>query len=261
MITAFLFVFGVVIGSFLNVLIYRVPRGRSIVRPPSSCPTCGTRIHPRDNVPILSYLVLRGRCRDCGARISPRYPAVELLSGLVPLAVYWRVGLGAEFAVLVLLSYTLVVLSFIDLDQRILPDRITLPGIALGLVVSPLSGLTTLPSSLIGLAVGGGALLLIGLLGDAVFKKESMGGGDVKLAAMLGAFIGWKAVVVGLFSAFLLGAVVGVGQMVQRRGVAERENGGEWDHTLPFGPFIALGGFIAALWGDLLIAWYQGLFV
>lgn len=257
MIPAFLFIFGVVIGSFLNVLIYRVPRGRSIVRPPSSCPTCGARIRSRDNVPVLSYLLLRGKCRDCGAGISPRYPAVELLCGLLPLAVYWRFGLGPELAVLVPLAYVLVVLSFIDLDERILPDRITLPGIVVGLVVAPLAGITTIGSSLIGAAVGGGALFLIGLLGEAMFRKESMGGGDVKLAAMLGAFIGWRAVIVGLFAAFLLGAVVGVGQMLSRHGQDEQE----WDHTLPFGPFIALGGFLAALWGEALIAWYQGLFV
>ncbi|MBD3368588.1 MAG: prepilin peptidase [Candidatus Eisenbacteria bacterium] len=248
-----------VIGSFLNVLIYRVPRGRSIVRPPSSCPTCGTRIRSRDNIPILSYLLLRGRCRSCGERISPRYPAVELLSGLIPLAVYWRVGMGSEFAVLTSLAYVLVVLSFIDIDERILPDRITLPGIAVGLVVSPLAGVTTLTQSLIGAVAGGGALFVIGLVGDAVFKKESMGGGDVKLAAMLGAFLGWRAVVVGLFAAFLLGAIVGVGQMAGRRPGKESE--GEWDHTLPFGPFIALGGFISALWGNVLISWYQGLFI
>jgi leader peptidase (prepilin peptidase)/N-methyltransferase len=259
-IPAFLFIFGAVIGSFLNVLIYRVPRGRSIVRPPSTCPTCGTRIRPRDNVPILAYLLLRGRCRDCGERISPRYPAVELLSGALALLVYWRFGFGWEFGTVILLAYVLVVLSFIDLDMRILPDRITLPGIAVGLVLAPLTGLTTLPSSLTGVAVGGGALFLIGLIGDAVFRKESMGGGDVKLAAMLGAFLGWRAVIVALFVAFLAGAVAGIGQMAMRRPPREAD-GEQWDHTLPFGPFIALGGLLAALWGETLIAWYQGLFV
>jgi len=279
---AFLFIFGAVIGSFLNVLIYRVPRGRSIVRPPSSCPACGARIRPRDNVPVLGYLFLHGRCRDCGERISVRYPAVELLCGLLPLAIFWRVGLGGEFAVMTAFAYGLVVLSFIDLDERILPDRITLPGIAVGLIAAPLAGVTTFASSLIGIAVGGGALFLVGLLGDAVFKKESMGGGDVKLAAMLGAFIGWRAVIVALFAAFLLGAIVGIGQMAgQRRGMGtpgagERETGAreadgqetggqdgdsEWDHTIPFGPFLALGGLLAALWGEWLISWYQGLFI
>jgi leader peptidase (prepilin peptidase)/N-methyltransferase len=243
-----LFVFGAILGSFLNVLIYRVPRGESVVRPPSACPACGTRIRFWDNVPLVSYLVLRGRCRDCRARISPRYFVVELAAALIPLVLYLKFGLGREIAVYWPLSYVLLFLSFVDLDYRILPDKVTLPGIVVGLIVAPLTGLTTFPESLIGVLAAGGALYLIALAGTAVFGKESMGGGDIKLAAMLGAFLGWRGAIVFLFVAFLVGAVVGVVALAVRRS--------EGDHTIPFGPFIALGAFITIVWSDAIVRWY-----
>jgi len=249
---AALFVIGCILGSFLNVVAYRAPRGRSIVTPPSACPACGARIRPWDNVPVLSYVFLRGRCRDCGARISPRYVLVELLGGAIPLLLWSRYGVGTELALLWPLMYVLLVLSVIDLDTRTLPDKVTLPGIAVGLIASPLIGYTTFVGSLVGAAVGGGALFLIALLGDAVFRKESMGGGDIKLAAMLGAFLGWKLCLVLLFVAFFVGAVVGVAVIVAR--------GRQWDRTVPFGPFIALGAFASALWGDALLSWYLSIF-
>ena len=249
---AALFIIGCILGSFLNVVAYRAPRGRSIVSPPSACTACGARIRPWDNVPVLSYALLRGRCLDCGARISPRYVVVELLGGLVPLLLWLRFGPSPELAVFWPLAYVLLVLSVIDLDSRVLPDRVTLPGTAAGLVVSPLLGITTFVQSLIGAAVGGGALLLVAVLGDAVFRKESMGGGDIKLAAMLGAFLGWKLCLVTLFLAFLAGAVVGVAAIAVR--------GRRWDRTIPFGPFIAAGAFCAAAWGDRLLGWYVSLF-
>ena len=159
-----LFAMGAILGSFLNVIIYRLPRGESIVRPPSACPECGRRITPRDNVPIVSYLILRGRCRHCKAVISSRYPVVELLAGLVPVLLLWRYGLGREALVLCVLSYVLIVVSFIDLDLRIIPDRVTLPGIAVGLILAPYLGLTTFGGSLLGAAVGGGARMLLVLV-------------------------------------------------------------------------------------------------
>ena len=242
------FVFGAILGSFLNVIIYRVPRGESVVRPPSACPACGTRIRFWDNVPLVSYLVLRGRCRDCGAAISPRYFLVELVAALIPLILYLRFGFGRELLVYWPLSYVLLVLSFVDLDQRILPDKVTLPGIVVGLIVAPLAGLTTFPASLIGALAGGGALYLIAVAGTAVFGKESMGGGDIKLAAMLGAFLGWQGVILFLFIAFFVGAVVGVAVLAARRS--------EGDHTVPFGPFIALGALVTIVWGDVIVRWY-----
>ncbi len=246
-----LFAMGAILGSFLNVIIYRLPRGESIVRPPSACPECGRRITPRDNVPIVSYLILRGRCRHCKAVISSRYPVVELLAGLVPVLLLWRYGLGREALVLCVLSYVLIVVSFIDLDLRIIPDRVTLPGIAVGLILAPYLGLTTFGGSLLGAVVGGGALYLIAIAGTAAFGKESMGGGDIKLAAMLGAFLGWQAVLLLLFVAFLSGAVAGVILLAVR--------GKDCEHAIPFGPFIAFGTLLAVVWGDALLAWYAAI--
>lgn len=246
-----LFAMGAILGSFLNVIIYRLPRGESIVRPPSACPECGRRITPRDNVPIVSYLILRGRCRHCKAVISSRYPVVELLAGLVPVLLLWRYGLGREALVLCVLSYVLIIVSFIDLDLRIIPDRVTLPGIAVGLILAPYLGLTTFGGSLLGAAVGGGALYLIAIAGTAAFGKESMGGGDIKLAAMLGAFLGWQAVLLLLFVAFLSGAVAGVILLAVR--------GKDCEHAIPFGPFIAFGTLLAVVWGDALLAWYAAI--
>jgi len=228
-----------------------VPRGESIIRPPSACPACGTRLHARDNVPVLGYLMLRGRCRYCEARISARYLVVEVLSGALPVLFFLRFGVGAHFFVFWALSCVLLVLSFIDLDLRIIPDKVTLPGIVVGLVIAPLVGLLGFWGALLGVLVGGGALYLIGILGELFLKKESMGGGDVKLAAMLGAFMGWKLILVALFVAFLVGAVVGVFMLARRPK--------DWDSSLPFGPFIALGAVLALLWGQSALLWYSSL--
>jgi len=247
-----LFVVGCILGSFLNVVIYRLPRGQSVVRPGSKCPRCGVAIRWYDNVPVLSYLLLRGKCRDCGERINARYPIVELLAGAVPALIYARYGPGPELALYWPLAYALIVLSFVDLDLRILPDKITIPGIAVGLIAAPLLGLETFWNSLIGAAVAGGALYLIALLGAAVFRKESMGGGDIKLAAMLGAFAGWRDVPLMLFLAFFSGAIVGLVLV----GTHRTRDG---DHAVPFGPFLALGALAVLLWGDVILHWYFAL--
>jgi leader peptidase (prepilin peptidase)/N-methyltransferase len=246
---AALFILGAILGSFFNVVIYRVPRGGSIIRPPSACPACGTRLRACDNIPVLGYLFLRGKCRYCAAPISARYPIVEVLSGILPVLLFIRFGFSAPFYVFWPLSCVLLVISFIDLDLRIIPDRVTLPGIAVGLIVAPLVGFLGFWDSLIGVVVGGGTLYLIGVLGELFLKKESMGGGDVKLAAMLGAFMGWKLVLVALFVAFFVGAVIGVIVMARKPK--------DWDSSLPFGPFIALGAVLALLWGESALAWYS----
>lgn len=244
------FVLGAVVGSFLNVVIYRMPLGQSIVLPPSACPSCGARLRARDNIPIVSYLLLRGRCRDCGCRISPRYVGVELLAAGLAVLLHRALGTSSAFFVYLALSYVLIVVAFIDLDVRIIPDRLTLPGIALGIVVAPLLGLTTLPESLLGVAVGGGSLYLVGMIGTLVLRKESMGGGDIKLAAMLGAFLGWKAVLLLLFMAFFMGAAVGTAALAVK--------GRDWDRSVPFGPFIALSALFAMAYGDSVLSWYRG---
>lgn len=251
MTVAALFIIGSILGSFFNVIVYRVPRGESIVRPPSACPACGTRLRARDNIPVLGYLMLRGRCRYCAAPISARYPVVEILSGILPVLFFIRFGASTPFFVFWPLSCVLLVLSFIDLDLRIIPDKVTLPGIAVGLIVAPLVGLLGFWESLLGVLVGGGALYLIGVLGELILKKESMGGGDVKLAAMLGAFMGWKLILPALFVAFLVGAVVGVITLARKPK--------DWDSSLPFGPFIALGAVLALLWGEAALLWYSSL--
>ena len=248
---AALFIVGSILGSFFNVVIYRVPRGESIVRPPSACPACGTRLRARDNIPVLGYLLLRGKCRYCAAPISPRYPVVEVLSGILPVLLFARFGPTVPFFVYWPLFCVLLVLSFIDLDLRIIPDKVTLPGIVIGIIVAPTVGLVGFWGSLLGVVVGGGALYLIGVLGELLLKKESMGGGDVKLAAMLGAFMGWKLVLVALFVAFFVGAVIGVIVMARKPK--------DWDSSLPFGPFIALGAVLALLWGQSALAWYSAL--
>ena len=157
MTTVVLFIVGVVVGSFLNVVIYRMPRGRSIVRPPSACPSCAALIRPWYNIPILSYFILRGRCRSCGERIPLRYLVVEVLSGTIPVLLYAVFGAGLQLFVYWPLAYALLVITFIDLDLQIIPDKITLPGIGVGLIVAPLTGLMTLPGSLLGVVVWGGA--------------------------------------------------------------------------------------------------------
>jgi leader peptidase (prepilin peptidase)/N-methyltransferase len=251
LVEAALFIVGAILGSFFNVIIYRVPRGESIVRPPSACPACGTRIDAWDNIPLISFLVLRGRCRHCAAPISTRYPTVEFLGGLLPVLLYLIYGMSPGFWVYWPLVCVLLILSFVDLDLRIIPDKVTLPGIAVGLIVAPLLGLHGFWDSLLGVLVGGGALYAIGILGELLLKKESMGGGDVKLAAMLGAFMGWKLVLVALFIAFFAGAVIGIAVLARRPK--------DWDSSIPFGPFIAIGAVIALLWGQSAMLWYSSL--
>jgi leader peptidase (prepilin peptidase)/N-methyltransferase len=196
--------------------------------------------------------MLRGKCRYCGASIPVRYLAIELLAAILPVLLHGRFGFAREFFLYVPLSYVLLVVSFVDLDKRIIPDRVTLPGIVVGLAAAPILGVVGIWDSLLGVLAAGGALYLIGILGELILKKESMGGGDVKLAAMLGAFLGWRLALAGLFVAFFVGAIAGIGVLV--RGTKE------WDSSLPFGPFIALGAVVALLWGDSVLAWYASFF-
>ncbi|HLB25247.1 MAG TPA: A24 family peptidase [Nitrospirota bacterium] len=240
------FLFGLLIGSFLNVCIYRLPRDRSIVSPPSSCPACGAGIKPYHNVPVISYLWLRGRCASCGARISARYPAIELLNALAYVAALYRFGPGAgAFVVMAVLS-AFIVVTFIDLEHQIIPDEITLPGIALGLVLGPVVFKTGIINSVLGVLAGGGLFYLI-----AVVSKGGMGGGDIKLMAMIGAFFGWKPALVTIFFGSLLGAVVGIGLMLFR--------GMHRKTPIPFGPFLVAGAVITIFRGGELLEWYGGL--
>lgn len=249
-------VFGAVIGSFLNVCIYRIPRKQSIIFPSSRCPSCNTPIRARDNIPILSYLFLFGRCRSCGNRISPRYPLVEALNVLLYAAVLWRYGIGLDFVIYCLLLSALVVITFIDLDFLIIPDRITLVGIPLGLA----AGCFILPDPFMRASSLGYKAAIMGALGGFIFyflmaelsirlfRKEGMGGGDIKLMAMIGGVMGWKTVILTTFAGSLLGSIVGTIVMVVK---------GKGRGTLiPFGPFLAMGAVISLLFGQEILAWY-----
>jgi len=240
---------GLAIGSFLNVLIYRVPRHRQFWAGRSVCPTCGKQLKWYHNIPVISYVFLLGRCGFCRVRIPIRYPFVELLNTGAYLYFAWRLGLTWEFFALAFLASALIVIFYIDWEFQIIPDMITLPGLALGLAWSFTPGGLGIVQSLIGLAVGGGSLYLIALLGDWLFKKESMGGGDIKMAAMLGAFLGWQKVLLVFVASAAVGLVVSVILMFFSPKVRET-------HVVPFGPFIALAAALAIIWGDRIIAYY-----
>ena len=244
----FALMFGLCVGSFLNVCIYRLPLSRSVVTPRSACPNCGSLIRARDNIPCLSWLLLRGRCRDCGDPISVRYPMVELLSGAFAAMAALRFGLGWQALVVYLLVAALLVVTFIDLDHRIIPDVITLPGIPAGLAASfGLTALTPL-ESLIGIRAGGGSLFLVAWGYEVLTKRPGMGGGDIKLLAMIGAFIGWKGVLFTIFVASFTGTLAGVALMLRR--------GADMKLAVPFGPFLAVGAAAYLFLGPETIAWY-----
>jgi len=251
------FVVGAVVGSFLNVCIARIPNGGSVVHPPSHCPKCKSPIAFYDNVPLISYLVLGGRCRSCGERISVRYFVVELFMGLLAAANYYQFGLGLAFFVAFVFVAALLVISFIDLDVRIVPDVISLPGIVVGLVFSivgryvisdPLNFVPTPVSALIGAVGGGGFLLTVAWLYERVTGVEGMGGGDIKLLAMIGAFLGWPSIPLTLFFSSLGGSVIGLTLML-RKGV-----GGKY--ALPFAPFLCSGALLHLFFGKQVILFY-----
>jgi leader peptidase (prepilin peptidase) / N-methyltransferase len=240
--------FGLVIGSFLNVVIARLPEGQSVWRPRSACPGCGTRISWHDNIPVLSFLALRGRCRECDMAIPWRYPIVEVATGAAFTLVYVHFGPTLDFAVAAALLAALIAITAIDLRHQIIPDVITLPGIAAGVVATSATGRITWLESLLGIAVGGGIFFII-----IVVSRGGMGGGDMKLGAMLGAFLGWKLGLLAILLGVLAGGGVAVCLLVLgRKGRKE---------AIPFGPFLALGGAITFLWGDQLLAWYLGRFL
>ena len=242
---------GLAVGSFLNVCIHRLPRHASIMRPRSRCPQCDYELRWYDNIPVVSYALLRGRCRQCGTGISVRYPIVEVLTLAVFLLHYVVFGWSALLAVRLIFACALIVLFAIDLEHHLLPDAITLPGIAAGLIFS-LVVPPGIVDSFIGTIVGGGVLWAIGEAYYRFAGQEGMGGGDVKMLAMVGAFLGWKLVIVTLFLSSILGSVIGLVVIASRRGGMK--------HALPYGTFIALGALVASLYGEQIVAWYVGLY-
>ena len=238
--------FGFIIGSFLNVVIARLPMGRSIVHPPSACPECGAPIRWYDNIPIVSWLALRARCRACHHPISWRYPAVEFLTGLLFALAAWRAVTVLDLVAAVVFLAALVVVSGIDLDHQIIPDVITLPGIVVGALLSLLGSSKSWLDVLLGILVGGGPFVLIILL----TAGRGMGGGDPKLGAMIGAFLGWKLALLAILIGVWSGGAVAIALLATGRKGRKA--------AIPFGPFLALGGVISLLWGRPLLAWYLG---
>lgn len=243
---------GLVVGSFLNVCIHRLPKGESIVRPPSACPICGVPIQWYDNIPVASFLLLRGRCRACGGRIAWRYPAVELLTGSLFLLTMLRFGFGLRSIVLLLFISGLIVVAWIDLDHQIIPHAITLPGVVLGLIGSLVTRDPSPWDALAGTLTGAGLLYLVAVYADVAFQRESMGGGDVNLLAMIGAFLGWRLMLLSFFFAVASGACLSLGLMATR--VLSRKD------RIPFGPFLVLGALVALFAGEGVIDWYISLF-
>lgn len=245
---SFAFIFGAVVGSFLNVCIYRLPNNESLVFPASHCPKCGYKIPPYDNIPLLSYLLLGGRCRFCKIRISPQYPVVELINGLLTLFLFMKLGFSLTFLVLFIFCSALVAITFIDLEHRIIPDVISIPGIVIGFIASFFLPWLGWQNSLIGILAGGGSLLLVAYGYQLIAKKEGMGGGDIKLLAMMGAFLGWKAVPFIIFASSLVGSVIGITLMLVQKKDSKL--------AIPFGPFLAFGAILYIFFGRQLIHWY-----
>jgi leader peptidase (prepilin peptidase)/N-methyltransferase len=241
---------GAIIGSFLNVCIYRVPIGKSIVWPASACPSCGRALAWYENVPIVSFSVLRGRCRTCRAPIGIRYPIVEAITAVMFIAAWWYYGPGLLFVSRVVFGCALLVLFAIDLEHHLLPNVITLPGIVVGFAFSLFTGPGWL-ASLIGILAGGGILFGVAEAYYRVRHEEGLGMGDVKMLAMVGAFLGWKLTILTLMLASVAGSLIGVALIVTRRGGMK--------YALPFGTFLALGAAAAATVGPALLDWYLGL--
>lgn len=264
----FSFILGSVVGSFLNVCIYRIPREESVVSPPSHCTSCGSRIRVYQNVPVLSYIFLGGKCSECGSPISARYPVVEVLTGLLFLAAFRSFGFTIETLFYLILICSLIVITFIDLEHMIIPNLVTIPGIIVGLLYNSLKTdwntsrdllgefsfslvnffgvLNEVPflDSVFGIIIGGGVLFLIAFLYVLIRKREGMGMGDVKLLAMIGAFLGWKGVIFVMLVSSVIGTVVGLSVIAYKKGNLK--------YALPFGPFLSLAAVIYVFTGGFV---------
>ena len=238
---------GAVIGSFLNVVIVRLPQNESLILPRSRCRACATELPWFDNIPVLSFVALRGRCRACDAAISWRYPIVEATTALLFVLAAWQSSSPGRLLTDWLFVSVLVVVAGIDIDHQVIPDRITLPGIGVGVLLSFLGIRASWLESLLGIAVGGGLLFAVILLSGG-----GMGGGDMKLGAMIGAFLGYKLALLALFVAVILGGLVAVALL--STGIRRRKD------PIPFGPFLAAGAALAMLWGEAVLRWYLNVF-
>ena len=249
----FAFILGMIVGSFFNVCIHRLPLSESVVWPGSHCPACRKPVRWYDNIPVVSFILLDGKCRDCKAIISPRYTVIELVTGVAFLWAWLHYGWTLTGFVALFLFSALLVASVVDLEHQIIPDEISLGGLVLGIAMSGLvpglHGQTVWwrgsLASVIGVLVGGCLIYGTGVLGTLIFRKDAMGGGDVKLMAMLGAFLGWKKMVL----VYLLAPVLALPMALFFKFAKRVE-------VIPFGPYLSLAGWVAFLWGDVLIHWY-----
>ncbi len=250
LIPLFVFICGAMTGSFLNVCIVRLPLEKSIIFPGSHCVACRTPIRWYDNIPLISWLVLGGRCRACKEKISFRYWLVELITGLMFVVLYCHYGMQPVLVPYLVMVSGFIVATFVDFEHRIIPDEVSIGGMAAGLVFSlfvpQLHGVHSpflgVGLSALGLLAGGGAIYLMGMIGDLVFRKETMGGGDVKLMGMIGAFMGWKLALLTFFLSPFFGAVYGIVEKIRTK-----------DSTIAYGPFLILGALVSLFWGDLII--------
>jgi len=240
--------FGAIVGSFLNVCILRLPKEESIITPGSHCPHCKKSIAFYDNIPLISYFILRGKCRHCKKRISLQYPIVEGITALSSLLLFIKFGPSIPYLLYFAFVSSLIVITGIDLYHQIIPDLISLPGIGVGLLGSLLFLPLTFLNSLFGILLGGGSLFLVATLYQWLFKREGMGGGDVKLLAMIGAFLGWKAVILTILLGSLIGSITGIAIILLR--------GKDFKYAIPFGPFLSLGAVISLFYQNEIISWY-----
>lgn len=249
----FFFALGAIFGSFGNVIIYRLPKDESVVKPRSYCYSCKTPIKWYDNIPIFSWFILRGKCRHCGAKFSFRYSLVELLmAGLFVLS-YHYVGLSWSLLEYLIFIFGLVVCTFIDLDHMILPDEFTLSGIVIGLVGAALNPHREFLDALFGVLMGGGFLWGMAYVYYLLTKQEGMGGGDIKLLAWIGALLGWKAIPFVIMSSAIIGSVVGL--------IVARKQKAGLKTVIPFGPYLALGSILYLFGGETIALWYLNLFL
>jgi len=238
-------IFGAIVGSFLNVCIYRLPRDKSIIVPNSYCPDCKKPIKFYDNIPILSYIILRGRCRHCNAKISIRYPIVEFITALLFLLLYKITGLTIEFCVMMLFVSLLIVISFVDLEFQIIPDILSIGGLIIGLILSFFRQNFGFFDALFGVLLGGGVLFAIAYGYQLLRKIEGMGGGDIKLIGMIGAYCGIKGVIFTIITGSFFGTIVGIPAMLIK--------GKDSKYAIPFGPFLSLGAVIYIFYGKMCI--------
>ncbi|TYT20970.1 prepilin peptidase [Dictyoglomus thermophilum] len=247
--TFWFFLLGSAVGSFLNVVIYRLPRRESIIFPPSHCPSCGHKLSAKDLIPILSYILLKGRCRYCGARISWRYPAVEFITGISYAILFWIYGFSLFIFKSLILISMLIPIFFIDLENMLIPDVISIPGIVVGLLFSFWEG--NLVQGVLGSLIFGGILLLIYVVALLILKEEGMGQGDIKLGFMLGSFLGLKLSLFAIFLSYLIGGIFSIFVIVLRSKNLKT--------AIPFGPFLITGALISLFWGEVLIKLYLSL--